>query len=111
MGRHEIKLRRDAIDEGHIARHRNYGLLMKRHRRGLRLKRLFIVLFYVLIFIAILGMYLVVKRDEQRRMTPGAPPSTALHRDCNQGVLSLQSNKSPDTSASLNRHEEKLRRA
>ncbi len=81
MGRHEIKVRKDAIDEGHIARHRNYGLLMKRHRRGLRLKRLFIILIYVLLLIAIVGMYLVVKRDEQRRTTPTGPPSTALYQE------------------------------
>ena len=83
MGRNEIKIRRDNISEGHIARHRNYGLLMKRHRRDLRMRRLTIVLVYLLILIAIIALYIVVKKDEQRRRVGPLHPSTAVR---NEGV-------------------------
>lgn len=55
------------MSEGHIARHRNYGLLMKRHHRDLRIRRLAIVLIYLLLIIAITVLFLVVKKEEQHR--------------------------------------------
>lgn len=55
------------MSEGHIARHRNYGLLMKRHHRDLRIRRLTIVLIYLLLVIAMTVLFLVVKREEQHR--------------------------------------------
>ena len=79
MGRNEIKLRQNNISEGHIARHRNYGLLMKRHRRDLRVRRLTIVLIYLLIIIAVTVLFIVVKKEEQHRNVPSSPPPvTAL---------------------------------
>lgn len=57
------------MSEGHIARHRNYGLLMKRHHRDLRIRRLTIVLIYILIIISIAMLFLVVRKEElQRKM-------------------------------------------
>lgn len=62
------------MSEGHIARHRNYSLLMKRHHRDLRIRRLTIVLIYVLLLIAIAALFIVMRKDEQRRkMQPSAP--------------------------------------
>jgi hypothetical protein len=79
MGRNEIKLRRTSVSEGNLARHRNYGLLMKKHHRDLRIRRLTIVLIYVLMIIAILAIFIVVKRDEQqRKVQPERSPSTAM---------------------------------
>lgn len=78
MGRNEIKLRRTRMTEGHIARHRNYGLLMKRHHRDLRIRRLTIVLIYVLIIIAITALFIVMRREEQqRKMQENRPRETA----------------------------------
>ena len=68
------------MSEGHIARHRNYGLLMKRHHRDLRIRRLTIALIYLLIIIAVTVLYIVVRKEEQHRkmqqQTP--PPATAM---------------------------------
>jgi len=67
------------MNAGNIARHRDYGSLMKRHRRDLRVRRLTIVLIYVLIIIAITALFIVVKYDEQRRRAPApTPPDTAM---------------------------------
>ena len=66
------------MSEGNIARHRDYGLLMKRHHRDLRMRRLTIVLIYVLMFIVITALFIIVKRDEQhRKAQPEVRPSTA----------------------------------
>jgi hypothetical protein len=82
MGRNEIKLRRTNMSEGHIARHRNYGLLMKRHHRDLRVRRLTIVLIYVLLLIAVTVVFIIVKKEEQHRKLPSpSRPATALRID------------------------------
>jgi hypothetical protein len=82
MGRNEIKLRRTNMSEGHIARHRNYGLLMKRHHRDLRVRRLTIVLIYVLLLIAVTVVFIMVKKEEQHRKLPSpSRPATALWID------------------------------
>lgn len=66
------------MTEGNIARHRNYGLLMKRHRRDLRIRRLTIALIYLLIIIAVTVLYIIVRKDEQhRRMQQQTRPVTA----------------------------------
>ncbi|MEJ1237797.1 hypothetical protein WBG78_06710 [Chryseolinea sp. T2] len=66
------------MSEGHIARHRNYGLLMKRHHRDLRMRRLTIALIYLLIIIAIAVLFIVVRKEEQhRKMQQQTPPATA----------------------------------
>ena len=78
MGRNEIKLRRGNITEGHIARHRNYGLLMKRHHRDLRIRRLTIVLIYVLIIIAVSLLFIIMKKEEQHRKLHSTQPATAM---------------------------------
>ncbi|HTF18528.1 MAG TPA: hypothetical protein VK658_10670 [Chryseolinea sp.] len=66
------------MSEGHIARHRNYGLLMKRHHRDLRIRKMTIVLIYVLIIIAVTVLFIVVKKEERHRnMPPSQRPSTA----------------------------------
>ena len=67
------------MSDGNIARHRDYGLLMKRHRRDLRIRRLTIVLIYVLLIIAVMALFIVIKRDEQRRRAlPPSSPATAM---------------------------------
>ena len=67
------------MSEGHIARHRNYGLLMKRHHRDLRIRRLTIVLIYLLIIIAVTVLFIIVRKEEEHRRMPSAPrPSTAM---------------------------------
>lgn len=86
MGRNEIKLRRSKMSEGHIARHRNYGLLMKRHHRDLRVKRVTIALIYLLIIIAVTVLYLVVKKEEQHRKIHATPPATTMMSPASSGL-------------------------
>ena len=64
MGRNEIRLRRQKMSSGRIAQHRNYGELMERHERDVRIKRVVRVFVYFLIILAMLIIFLVVKRWE-----------------------------------------------
>lgn len=66
------------MNEGSIARHRNYGLLMKRHHRDLRIRRLTIAMIYLLLIIALVGFFMIMKKEEQRRRMPATPPATAM---------------------------------
>ncbi len=50
MGRNEIRLKRQNISSGRIAKHRNYEQLMERHERQKRIKRTTSFLIYFAIF-------------------------------------------------------------
>lgn len=71
MGRNEIRLRRQRMSAGNIARHRNYGELLERHDREQKWKRLFKVFIYFLI-VAFLSIILVIvvrweRKKEQKK--------------------------------------------
>lgn len=53
------------MSSGRIAKHRNYGELMERHQRDLRIRRVAIACIYILIFTCLLAMYILVKKTEK----------------------------------------------
>lgn len=77
MGRNEIRLRRQRMSSGHIARHRNYDELMERHQRHIRVRRAVVACIYVILLIALLAIYIVSKQKHTRK--PESPAAkTAL---------------------------------
>ena len=66
MGRNEIRLRRHKVSSGRIAQHRNYGELMERHERDVRIRRIVKTFVYFLIIVALLIMFVIVRRWEQK---------------------------------------------
>jgi hypothetical protein len=68
MGRNEIRLRRNTMSSGRIARHRNYSELMRQHDRESKLKRIFRVFIYFLIVLFFLIILLMVIRWEGKRI-------------------------------------------
>lgn len=72
MGRNEIRLRRQNMSAGRIARHRNYDELMEKHQRHLKIRRIAIACIYLLIFICLIAVYVVVKRAEKATPPPAA---------------------------------------
>lgn len=64
MGRNEIRLRRQKMSSGRIAQHRNYGQLMQRHERDIRIRRITRIVIYFLIVLALLIIFLIVRRWE-----------------------------------------------
>jgi len=77
MGRNEIRLRRQRMSSGRIAQHRNYGDIMARHERDIKLKRISRAFIYFLIIAALILIFLFVRRWE-RNTEPKAKQSTAL---------------------------------
>lgn len=66
MGRNEIRLRRQQMSSGRIARHRNYSELMRQHERDTRLKRVLRVFLYFVIAMILIVLLVMVTRWEQR---------------------------------------------
>ena len=66
MGRNEIRLRRNLMSSGRIARHRNYGELMARHERDLKLKRMAKMFIYFLLIAFLMILFIIVVRWEKR---------------------------------------------
>lgn len=67
MGRNEIRLRRERMSAGRIARHRNYSELMRIYDRDMRLKRVLRAFTYFLIILFLLVILLIIWRWEERQ--------------------------------------------
>jgi hypothetical protein len=80
MARHEIKLRKQLIDESALQRHRNYSLLLQQHeneQRKKKTKRIFIYSFVVAVvtvLLLIIASYFVVKWERERQFQKNAKP-------------------------------------
>lgn len=66
MARNDIRLRRQRMTTGNIARHRNYGDIMERHERDQKWKRMFKVFIYFLIAAFFTIVLIIVVRWEKR---------------------------------------------
>ena len=69
MGRNEIRLRRQKMSSGRIAQHRNYGQLMERHERDIRMRRITRTVIYFLIVLVLLIIFLIVSRWESGQVS------------------------------------------
>ncbi len=78
MGRNEIRLRRQRMSAGHIARHRNYDEIMERHQRDLRIRRVAIACIYLLIIICLVAFYIVINRQPHKPAPPKTETSQAI---------------------------------
>lgn len=54
------------MSSGRIARHRNYGEIMARHERDVKVKRVIRVFIYFLIIAIIVLLYFIVMRVEKK---------------------------------------------
>lgn len=67
MGRNEIRLRRQFMSAGRIARHRNYGELMARHERDMKIRRFAKLFTFFLLILFLLIVFAIVVRWENRQ--------------------------------------------
>ena len=67
MGSNEIRLRKQKLNPGRIARHRNYAELMRKHRRGLKTKQLLLLVIYVIIVLILVLLSFAVIRIEKNK--------------------------------------------
>lgn len=79
MARNDIRLRRQRMTSGNIARHRNYGDLMERHARDQKWKRMFKVFIYFLIAAFLTIVLVIVLRWEQRNKNEQHSHKTIEH--------------------------------
>jgi large-conductance mechanosensitive channel len=77
MGKNEIRLRRNRMSAGRIAQHRNYGELMARHERDVKLRRITKVVIYFLIIAFLMILFIIVARWENRKTIKEQETETA----------------------------------
>jgi hypothetical protein len=69
------------MSSGRIAQHRNYGELMERHERDVKLRRIVKTFIYFLIIAALLIIFVTVRRWEQKKVN--GKPETGFVRSGN----------------------------
>ncbi len=69
MGNNEIRLRKQKLSTGKIARHRNYAELLRKHKRGLKTRHLIIVLIYSIIVFVILSISIMLIRTGKKKVS------------------------------------------
>ena len=84
MAKSEIKLRRRLIDDTTLERHRDYSLLLKRHRRANRIKRTKQFLIYSLLIAVVVTLllllvsYILVRMERDRELKQKGIKSSTL---------------------------------
>jgi hypothetical protein len=78
MGRNEIRLRRQRMSSGRIAQHRNYGDIMARHERDVKIKRTTRIFIYFTLIAVLVLIFFMFRRWEKNQIVQ-PKPSTALH--------------------------------
>ena len=73
MGRIEIRLRRTPMSSGRISQHRNYGDIMARHEREIKIKRILRAFVYVLVIAFMIILFLMVRQIQSKKVQKPAP--------------------------------------
>jgi uncharacterized membrane protein len=71
------------MSSGRIAQHRNYGDIMERHERDVRIRRVVKAFIFFLIILALLILFVIVSRLEQKE-TPGK--AVTAHHSINKAA-------------------------
>ncbi len=69
MARNEIRLQKNRMSSGRIAKHRNYSELMRVHNREHNMKRVLRVFLYFLIILFLLIILITVMRWESKQQS------------------------------------------
>lgn len=69
MGRNEIRLRRQRMTSGQIARHRNYQNLLERHSYDQKIRRLGRIMTYLLVAAILIILFVIIVRIEKKANT------------------------------------------
>lgn len=88
MGKNDIRLRRQRMSAGNIARHRNYGELMERHERDQKWKRMFRLFIYFLIVAFLTIIFVIVVRWEKKVETKRTTTASTTYVNSSRQVLS-----------------------
>ena len=78
MGKNEIRLRRQRMSSGRIAQHRNYGDIMARHEKDIRVKRILRIFTYFLIIAVVVILFFMVKQLEKKKVPNSKPVQSSI---------------------------------
>ena len=76
------------MSSGRIAQHRNYSDIMERHERDVRIRRVVKTFIYFLIILALLIIFVVVRRWEQKKVDSKPQTSAEVINKKNYGGYS-----------------------
>ena len=80
MGSNEIRLRKQRLNPGRIARHRNYAELMRKHKRGLKTKQLLLVALYIVIVLLLVILSYIAIQIERNKEKKTADTSLEVNQ-------------------------------
>ncbi|MBY0432694.1 MAG: hypothetical protein K2U26_01140 [Cyclobacteriaceae bacterium] len=78
MSKHEIRLRRQRLTARGSDRFRNYGAVLQRHERDMRLKKILRVFTLFLVILIILVLIVIVVRIEKKAVKKNTTTSYTL---------------------------------
>ena len=81
------------MSAGRIAQHRNYGDIMERHERDVRIRRVVKAFIFFLIILALLILFVIVSRLEKKETTGKA--ATAHHSINKEARAEIQEVRMP----------------
>ena len=61
------------MSSGRISQHRNYGDIMARHERDIKLKRILRAFVYVLVIAFLVLLFLIVRQIQSKKMQKSTP--------------------------------------
>lgn len=67
MGSNEIRLRKQKLNPGRIASHRDYAELMRKHKRGLKTKQILLLVVYIIIVLLLILLSFIAVRVEKNK--------------------------------------------
>jgi hypothetical protein len=65
------------MSSGRIAQHRNYGEIMARHEKEVRIKRIVRLFMYFLIIAFVITLFVIIKRVEEKKQVPPGKQESA----------------------------------
>ena len=78
MSKHDIRLRRQKLMARGAERFRNYGAVLERHEKEMRIKKILRAFTYFLIILFVVLLIVIVVRVERRAVKKGAESSMYL---------------------------------
>ena len=78
MSRNDIRLRRQRLAAGGSHRFRNYGAVLERHEKDMKIKKIVRVFTYFAIILIVVMLLIIVTRTEERLEKEPGEKSTSM---------------------------------
>jgi len=68
MAKNEIRLNKNIAGAGRSKRHQNYGALMRKHNRYLKLKRILYILYIIVFIFLFLLLFMLINTQRKKEL-------------------------------------------